>query len=197
MKLGFDIESFEAMINPADTHHQALLDLISEMKTNNITMVITNLVDEKIQKFSASQKDDLTKVLNIVEKEIIQINDKSDMLAEDYLMYGLISRKNRINAQNIAAYAMANIPLYVTLQSNHLGRYLNRQRINQLNIKKTAGPIDLGSPKHALDVLLKPVYVQVVHKAQADVYIENTPTSIDDEKVKIRKKARKIIQKKS
>lgn len=196
IKFGLDIDFIEAAISPEDPAYGIVHQLLGLMKSRRVTPVITIHVQEWIEKLNQGQQEAVTKLKEAYQIEQIELAEKADQLAEDYLMFGLVPRKNRKNAQNIATYALFDIPLYITINSPDLGRYKNRQSLRNLNLKRHAYPIDIGSPLHAIHVLERPDFVEIVHQAQTDVYIDSTPTSLDEEKNKVRRKARRILWKK-
>ena len=192
MRIGFDFDFIEAAISPENDAYTEAQRLLTLMQQRNVVGIITDNVMERMsKKFSAGQLTIAEALLAEHNAKQIDTSDKSDMLAEDYLMYGVIHRRNKRNARNIAVYAMNNVFLYVTMNFSDLGRYTSRQTIGELNQKRNVSSIDLGSPTHARHVLQQPDFVSVIHQAQTEVYTEHTPTSVDEEKIKAIRRSRK------
>ncbi len=196
MRIGFEFDVLEAVISPENEYAAVIRELFEIMQEQGHTAVLTEHVLSQIERMAKYQKEELTKIFETYRFERIEMTDKSDSLAEDYLMYGLIHRKNKKNAQNIAAYAQNGIPFYVTLNYSYLGKHLNREKLNELNRKRKVVPIDLGSPLHTRQFLSKPDLVQAVHKAQEEVFHDKRDISLEEEIVKTRRKARHLIWKK-
>lgn len=193
MKIGFEFDVIEAVVSPENENRPVIEELLQTMQDRHVDGVVTEIVLAQVEKLANYQQETFAKILEAVHFEQLLTTDLTDNLAEDYLMYGVIHRRNKKFAQNIAAYASNGVILYVTLNYNQLGKYMSRKTITNLNQKRKATPIDMGSPTHALHVLSKPDFVQAVHQAQDEVYQEKSDPTIEEEIVKTRRRARRLI----
>jgi len=197
LKIGFEIDVLEAAIEPEREEFEMIRQLMGAMSEHRVQGVVTEIILVQIDKFAKYRKKLIGQLMDKCQFERIHTNEKSDRLAEDYLMHGVIDRKNRRRARNIAAFAFHQTPIYIALNYHALGKYVSRKKILRLNQKRKIDPIDLGSPAHAEQILRHPHYVGVIHRAQEEVYMEQAEISSEEEIVKTRRRARRILTEKS
>ncbi len=193
IKIGFEFDIFEAATSPEHPQRTEIEYLLNILRAKNGCGVYTMAVAEQFGKLAKYQQQNLEIFLSRCTFEKIAISEKADVLAEDYLMYGVIDRKNKRAAQNIAAYTIHETPLYVTLTYSQLGKYISRKKISALNRKRNYLPIDMGSPTHAAQALLKPDFVKAIHRAQEEAYQTKDDLTLTEEIQKTRRRARQII----
>lgn len=123
-------------------------ELFAEIAYGKYQGVVSAVVTGEIKDTKdASKQQQLLKVLDQYNLEILPLSEETDILAEAYCRAGIIPLKHRTDALHIAIAVVNGIELLLSWDFTHIVKYEIEEAINQINQKLGYPSIRLRSPQ--------------------------------------------------
>jgi hypothetical protein len=143
MKLYLDTSVFGGYFD--EEFKSATRKLFNEIFGKKHTPVISNITIQELEKSPEKVRTLLTKVMNL-KIELVQRDDETDLLANNYLKEKVISNKFLIDANHIAIATINRVDVLVSWNFKHMVNLLRIKSYNSVNLKYGYGLIDIRSP---------------------------------------------------
>jgi hypothetical protein len=126
------------------------LSLFDTFKAGSTVLVISNLTIAELESAPQAVRDVLLSVPKD-HMEFIEFTEEASNLADTYLKEGVVSKKNRVDAQHIATATISRVDVLVSWNFKHI---VNLERIhgyNSVNLKLGYAILEIRTPIEVID----------------------------------------------
>lgn len=126
---------------------QVTQELLAEIKLGKITAYVSAVVIRELKATKNEQKrKKLLKTLDSFPYHLIEIDERMERLAGEYVAAGIIPKKYQDDALHIAAAVVIGIPVIVSWNLRHMVNVFVKRKINSINIAEGYPQVDLITP---------------------------------------------------
>ena len=127
----------------------ASLALFESFKTGASVMVMSNLTIAELALASQAVRDVLLPVPR-ANMEFIEFTEEAGNLAERYLQEGVVSQKNRVDAQHIATATINRVDILVSWNFKHIVNIEKIHGYNSVNLRLGYPMLEIRTPREVL-----------------------------------------------
>jgi predicted nucleic acid-binding protein len=131
--------------------HADTVTLFEECAAGKFEPYTSDYVVKEIEGAPAEKRDKMLALLNQYDITVLEATDETDSLADRYISEGALPRGSLTDACHIAAAAVNELDMIVSLNFRHIVKEKTIQRTHAINTLLDYGKIKIKSPMEVID----------------------------------------------